>query len=281
MNAINDSSVEIHHQTQNKFYVFLENQFLVLPNAKTVVGADGLDRKKLMIENITERNPTKIGRHSDEILSILFDSLTQTLLVGDRSGHVKQYKKRKKSTVFGPSEDPFSFTLLKDYGNVGVDQVLSSAQVGGFVIFGGDNRSLIAINISEQWLCKGKIKSPFVSIFSLQVCDGLESNIYLSVGGEYPNYSSGLSDYLDVSQVNKNKKSDTIQCSQEINKLQTMLPQKNESIHILKVKIKHLEADIQKQKKQNQGNIHPKICKRKLKPFSRKSTYSKQKTRKC
>ena len=103
MNAASDSSVKISYKGNNNFQAAYLNHFLVLPDAKTVVGVDGSDREKLVMEDISEGKSTLIGKNSDQISSLLFHSLTQSLLVGDVDGYIKQYKKLNGS-----------FTLVKD-----------------------------------------------------------------------------------------------------------------------------------------------------------------------
>ena len=265
-------SVEIIHETINEFKAFYGNGFLVLPDAKTVVGADASDPKKLMMEDINQGNPTEIGRHSSWILNVSFDSLTETLLVGDRSGHVKQYKKNQKSKFFGLLKDPVTFTLLKDYGDVGVGWVLSSALVGRFAIFGGINHCLVAIDISKKRLCTGVIKSPLKWNYSFEVCHGSDSNVYLCVGGCFPKYSSDVSDFLDVTRLYNGNKSHISQLPEEINQSKTNLDKKDETIDTLKLKIKQLRSELRKQKKQNKGTAHKKNLKTKSTLFSKRTS---------
>ena len=78
------------------------------------------------MEDITKRNPKVITKNNSLIHTILFDSLTETLLVGDDNGHVKQYQMTYKSKFFGLLKNSDLFTLLKDYGDLGVGQVLES-----------------------------------------------------------------------------------------------------------------------------------------------------------
>ena len=174
-------------ETENKFQVYGENGFLVLPDGKTVVSADMWDSKKLVMEDITEVNPTQIGTHSDKISSLLFHNLTQSLLVGNIEGDVKQYKRNNGS-----------FTFVKDYRNLGVGQVLSSAQVGPFVIFGGNNHSLVAIDLKNQTVIKGFLKTAYKGNKSLQVCFTNYHRVFLSVSGYDPDFSSGKSNFFDV-----------------------------------------------------------------------------------
>ena len=239
MNAANHSTIKIRHQTRNGFYVYYENNFLVLPDAKTVVGADGSDKKKLIVEDITQGNPTQIGTHGGIIQTVLFDSLTQSLLVGDIYGTLKQYKKEKQS-----------FTMVKDYGKVGC--VFSSTQVGRFSIFGGGKNSLVAIDILRQQVCPGRLKSPFIITYSLQVCEGAGSNVYLSLGGYNPNYSSDASDFLDVTLLYNPYKHINNLCK-KMNQADAALREKDELINSLNLKIKQLESSLQKQADKNQG----------------------------
>ena len=278
VNAFDNFTIKIRHQSKKRFKVLSQSQFVVLPDGKTLVGADGLDSKKLVMDDITKGNPSKIGTHKGGIITLLFDSMTETLFVGDISGHVKQYKRSQKSNFFGLLKDSDSFILLKDYGYVGVGRVLSSAQVSRLAIFGGNKNSLAAIDISKQQLCTGVIKSPFMSTNSLEVCRGADSNVYLSIGGSDPNYFSNVSDYLDVTQVYNGSEKKPRQVPEEINQLQKILDLKDESIKSLKIKIKKLEADLKKQKKQNQGTTNEKSLKRKLAHFSRRISHLNRKT---
>ena len=273
MNALTDTPLKIRNETKNEYYASYESKLIVLPDAKTIIGVNSSYPNKLMMEDITKGNPTKIVKHSHEILTLLFDSMTETLLVGDTSGQVKQYKKRKKSNFCGLLEDSDSFKLLKDYGDVGVGWILSSAQVGPLAIFGGKQNSIVAINILEQRLCEGFIESPFRDTLSLQVCQGVDSNVYLSVGGEYPDYSLDVSDYLDVTRVYNLKKNQFNQFLGETDQALILLQERDKKINTLKLKIQKLEADLKKEKKQNQGKTNQKICKHQSSHFSRKAIH--------
>ena len=242
VNAANDSTIKIRHQTQNKFWVDYENQFLVLPDAKTVVGADASFPKKLMVEVISQGNPRQIGTHGGLIETVLFHSLTQSLLVGGKSGHVKHYQKMNQS-----------FTMVKDYGDVGVGLIYSSTQVGLLAVFGGSNRLLVAIDICKQRVCPGRLKSPFGSTYSLQVCQGTLPNVYLSVGGRSPKYSSDASDFLDVTLLYNDHAKDSPKFLKSLNHANALLEEKDRIIDSLNLKIKRLELFLQKQADRNQG----------------------------
>ena len=254
-NAANNSTLKIQNQTQNKFYSRYENNFLVLPNGKTVVGADYSNQEKLIMEDITKGNHKQVGTHGSSIYSVLFHSPTQSLLVGDYKGHVKQYKKVHPS-----------FTIVRDYGHVGVGSVLSSTQVGGFAILGGNDNFLVAIDVSEQRVSGGLLKSPFIETFSLQVCEGVDSKVYLSVGGHLPEYSSDVSDFLNVTLLFNRNKKESPKVPEEMNQADALLEEKDEVINSLSLEIKQLKSSLQKQVHQNQGTGNQKKSETKTSP---------------
>lgn len=158
------------------------------------MGVDGKTEKSLIMEDISTNKVNTFGKHESAIQTLLYNKMTETLFGGDCSGHVKQYKR-------GNSKQPFS--LVKDYRNVGIGKVFSSAQVGGIAFFGGENHSLVAINIWETRLYKKKIASPFSNNYSIEICHGEHQKVYLSIGGEFPEYSSTVSDFLDITGIYK------------------------------------------------------------------------------
>ena len=269
MKSANYSTIKIRHQTHNQFYVQFENSFFILPDGKTIVGPDGSDWNKLIVEDITLRNPTQIGTHGCSIITVLWNSLTQSLLVGDLKDEVKQYKKVNHS-----------FTMIKDYGYVGVDRVFSSTQLGRLAIFGGGDRSLVVIDTSEQRICPGRLKSPFLKTYSLQICEGVGSKVYLSLGGYEPEYSWDASDFLDVTllyngHVPKN------QFYEKMIKAQGLLQEKDEIINSFSLKIKQLESSLQKQSNQNKGRSNPKKSETKTSRFKSKMNYYNPRTIRC
>ena len=213
----------------------------MLPDGKTVIGPDGSDYKKLMMENIILKNQSQIGTHGGFISTVLYDSLTQSLLVGDDSGHVKQYRKVNES-----------FTMIRDYGDVDLGDVVSSTKVGRFGIFGGQNYSLVAIDISGQRVYAGLPKSPFKYTYSLQVCKGEGSRV-LSLGGNDPQYSSDESDCLDVTLLYNSHNKDSPRAREYMNQAHVALREKDKLIESLNLKIKKLESSLQKQKKKKTG----------------------------
>ena len=142
-----------------------------------------------MLEDITRNKPSLIAEHGDELNTLLYDPETETLLVGDDTGHVIQYKR----------EESGGFTFLKDFGDVGVGYVTASTKMGGFGVFGGyDTSKIVVIDLKESKICKGTITTAFKRIFSLRVCRVSETETLLSVGGRKPSYSGSLTDVFRV-----------------------------------------------------------------------------------
>ena len=185
------------YQTKNRFYALYENNFLILPDGKTIVGVDEKTEKILVTEDIITNKPVSFGKHEGRIQTLLYDEVTESLFAGDQKGYVKQYKR-------GSSNNPFN--LVKDYGDVGIYSVYSSALVGRFALFGGCNFTLVAIDIQERRLFKNITRSLFLSTFSLQVFHNLDNKVYLSIGGYEPYYYLNVSDFLDVTKMYNHKK---------------------------------------------------------------------------
>lgn len=242
MNANNNATLETRHQTLTKFYVLYENGFLVLPDAKTVVGVDEADKKKLIIEDITLGTATEIGVHSGWVRNVLFDAKTFSIFVGDTKGYLMQYQKKREG-----------FILLKDYGKLGIGQIRASAQVGGFAIFGGEDHSFVAVDISQQRPCPGLIKSPFLFTHSLQVCHVKSSKVYLGFGGSSPKYSRNTSDFLEVSLLFAKYKNYRTPVPEEKGRTRTLLQEKEQTIDSLNLKVQQLQASLQEQRDKNQG----------------------------
>ena len=119
--------VRFTNQTKNQFFALFENNFLVLPDGKTIVGPDKNNQKTIITEDIITNKATIFGKHEGRIRTLLYDQVTQSLFAGDYCGRIKQYKR---------SSSTHAFSLVKDYGDVGIYSVYSSAQVGRFALFG-------------------------------------------------------------------------------------------------------------------------------------------------
>ena len=126
--------------------------------------------------------------------------------------------------------------------------------MGQFAIFGGF-KSLIVIDISKQRPFPEILKSPFRSTYSLQVCDYEGSNVYLSLGGNDPEYSSDTSDFLNVTWL-YNGYRDINKVFAKMNHAHALLEEKDAIINALNLKINELESSLQKESNQNKSTIN-------------------------
>lgn len=250
-NSKSNSKVRFVHETKNKFDVFYETSFVVLPDAKTILGADASDAKTLIMEDIGNGDSRSIGRHSGSVQTILFDRVSEYLLVGDYSGHVLQYKKTTSTNLFGLLKDSVSFALVKDLGHIGVGSVCSSVQLGGLAFFGGDHGFLAAVDIPGQCVLRGKVRSPFQSTYCLRICHGSES-VCLAIGGLIPIYSPNVSDVLDVSRTHT-KYSRLAADFEENDLMKLLLSRKDQKIDSLQLRVQELESELLEVQTQSQG----------------------------
>ncbi|MEL6804176.1 MAG: hypothetical protein AAFO91_10380 [Bacteroidota bacterium] len=186
-------TVNYRFQSGKTYYLCRESSFLVLPDGKTLVAplynTQTSLYKTLYAEDITTRNACQIGTHSGSIRTILYDQASKTLFAGNNSGHIVQYQK---------SEDSTSFSQLKSYGNVGLICLSSSTLVKNLAIFGGSNKSIIAIDIDSKEVVPGSVTTPFTNIYTLTPCEVSGSRTLLSVGGDSANYSDTCTDIFEM-----------------------------------------------------------------------------------
>jgi WD40 repeat protein len=198
MEASSGSSLTHVHKSQKVYFVYYENHFLVLPDGKTIIGVENKDSKKLFMEDIT-RNDTsayrQIATHGNTIYSVLYNPVSKTLFVGDGNGRVVQYQK-------GANQE--TWTMVKDYGDLGIGSILSVDQIGDVVVFGGPNTySIRAINSVTMTLLPGTLKTAIRNVYSLRFCELPENKVYLSVCGQSPSYSNTQTDIYDATELAK------------------------------------------------------------------------------
>ena len=92
----------------------------------------------------------------------------------------------------------------------------------------------------------------------------MDSNVYLSLGGGLPDYSSDASDWLDVTLLYDNHKKDSPKLPEQMNQADVTLRKKDQIINSLNLKIKQLKSSLQKQADQNQGTSNKKESGRKM-----------------
>lgn len=241
--------VKPKHQTTNKFYELFKNSFIILPDGKTIIGVSKKNQNTLKIENIITNKAAAFGKHNGSIQTLLYDKVTGSLFVGDKCGQIKQYK-RGSTTL--------AFTLIKNYEAFLINSVISSEQLDGIVIFGGFFYSIFAINIRERRRYKKRIRSPFESNVSFQVCHGLNNKVYLSIGGSLREYNLHCSDFLDVTKIYQKHKMKANQNGPEVNKMLNIPSRKDQKINLYHLKIKQGILDLPQKRTPTKGTFNKK-----------------------
>jgi hypothetical protein len=190
------SSVTHVHESQKLYYVGCGNQFLVFPDGKTIIGVEDQDSYKLFMEDITRNDNTayrQIAEHENTIFTVLYNPVSKTLIGGDKDGRVVQYEE-------GANKE--TWTMVKDYGDLGIGWIISMDQIGDILIFGGyESYSIKALDIGNKKLLPGTLKTATRNVFCLRFCELPEKKVFLSVCGEYPNYSNEKTDIYDATEL--------------------------------------------------------------------------------
>lgn len=231
------------------FYTKNENNFLVLPDGKTIIGVKQLSKNSLLTEDIITNKFTTFGKHDGAISTLLYDKVTDALFAGDIKGHIVQYKR-------GGSKQ--SFTLVKQYGNLGNGLIYLSAQVGRLAFFVGWKYFLFAIDIHEQESFETKIAIPFGRTCFLQVCHGLNRKVYLCFGGIFPEFGPNMSNLVDVTQIYKIQTKETNPNAQEVNRLLTIPHSKDALIKPSMFETENFDSHSSQEKKAQNSNFNKK-----------------------
>ena len=187
-----ETSIEPINTSSSKFGVFYENQFVVLDDAKHVIGVDARDGRSLIIENLKNGKADKflLSQSFHLFKTLVYDEKTGFLYSGGIDGHLHKYKINKASKLF---------QRVIDYGDLRIGLVISSHRFLDFVFFGGDRGRIRVLNLLTGELLPGSLETSIWYIYSLHVCVKSHDEIYLTVSGGESDYSDDKTDLFDVS----------------------------------------------------------------------------------
>ena len=188
-----DTSIKPIFTSFNKFGVEYESQFVVLDDGKHVIGVDGRDLSKLIIENVEDGSTVEFeGSNSsyNYITTLVYDEKTGFLYSGDYFGNLRKYKIDITSKTC---------EKVRNYGDLGIGWITSSHRFLDLVFFGGNKRKIRVLDLSTGDLLAGSLETSIKRVYFLQVCVRSYDEIYLTVSGERPNYSKDKTDLFDVS----------------------------------------------------------------------------------
>ena len=111
--------------------MWFENSFVVMDDCKTVIGVDAKSKQFLIIEDLTYEVISSviwIKKEIVELNTILYMPDFDTLLVGSD----------KKDLVQIQEDSRGSWKVTKDFGDLGIFEIYSSAHIGNLVVLGGN-----------------------------------------------------------------------------------------------------------------------------------------------
>jgi hypothetical protein len=95
MNASPGSSLNYVYKSQKSYSVGPENNFLILPDGKTIIGVDASNTNHLFMEDITRSDGSayhQIATHGKHIWSVFYNLISKTIFVGNDGGKVIEYQ---------------------------------------------------------------------------------------------------------------------------------------------------------------------------------------------
>ena len=121
------------------------------------------------------------------------------LVVAEKDGQAFQYDL---------SDGKSHCKLIKDYGNLSIGKVLSSASNGSLVVFGGSESTIILIDSKRREVNRKFIETAVGLIYGMSFCFVGEKSVYLAVCGVYTDYDCDDqdTDVLDFSEIVKSVK---------------------------------------------------------------------------
>ena len=180
-----------------KYWVQYESSFQVLADEKTIIGPIYKYRsRQLALEDVTKTKQKDslviFGKHQKAITTISICEDFGYALVGDKSGSAVQYDL---------GEGRSKFKVLRDYANLGIGELLSSASKGHLVVFGGNESKFVVIDVQSRRILGVPTVTAVNLILSVAICSVSDSKCFVCVTGQGLDYSGNKSDVFDFSEL--------------------------------------------------------------------------------
>ena len=182
-------TVSSFYTSSSQFGAFYENNFVLSEDGRHLIGVDGTDCTRLLVEDLETGAGFHFGKHADTVYTLVFDPDSGTLLAGDLKGRLIQYRLDLQDN---------QAEQTKDHGNLGIGLIYSSAKLKGLVFFGGNQHAFRVLDLSTGEMVPGQMRFCVQEIRSLQVCVLEKSRIFLAAVGRVYSYSSTRSDLYDL-----------------------------------------------------------------------------------
>ena len=148
------TNIQPLNTSSSKLGVMFENQFVVLDDAKHVIGVDASDGNYLILENVENRKADKFRRSDfcfgNDINTLLYDEHTGFIYSADTNDRLYQYKVDKAGKCC---------ERVKDYGELGIGLISSSHRFEHLVFFGGFASQIKVLDLSTGELLPGCLET--------------------------------------------------------------------------------------------------------------------------
>ena len=180
---------------QLNLYCVSDSNNCILWDQATVVGVISTDCNTIAKQNITDHSVPVVTYTANigQVYTLAVDEASNLLFAGNYNhgrGQVVQY-------------DLSTGQAIKNYGQVGIGSVLSSARVDNLWLFGGFTFKITAIDSVSRRVVHTPVATAIGDILSMTVCnaqnDRQDSKVLLYIFGEFLNYSDGRTDVFDIS----------------------------------------------------------------------------------
>lgn len=174
-------------------YIWCQNSFAVSPDGKTIIGVIGTSRETLVTENFSRLcGPSPIHTQPHQISSLVTNKDFTILLVGHENGSAIQYS--------GHGE---FWKVARNFGDVGVETIYASAQLGYTVVLGGKNGKFRMLDIRSRRPVGPARSTKIEMVYSLDLMPGWKGIPLLAISGRSVNDEKYGFDYVDLERLFK------------------------------------------------------------------------------
>lgn len=187
-NAEHMSEVEPDCISKTNFFCMFPNSLQIMADQKTVLGVQASqNNSEIVMEDITTRSKgyslKKIQLHGAFILNVLLDEKHSCIFVSGMDGRMMQYSLDFQG-ICG--------RVIKNYGDLKLENVFSSCLLGEGAVFGGKMGKLCFIDIETRRNLGNQFELAPTCILSIELCrvkKNSQSKALLTVSGIYCNPS--------------------------------------------------------------------------------------------
>ena len=190
LNASHQSKVKPSWVSASAYSCMYENSFQVFRDERTLNRVSASNKRVIQIEDVTKQNSqTLFEQQSSEVHCLVLSEQQDTILAGDCSSSVTQYKRNELTNTWEQEHQ---------YRDLQVGDIQAMASFGKSVFVGGDEGRICVLDFEEKTIKRAFFETAITLIYSLQICRVSLGQVFLAVSGTYANYDDELTDLFEV-----------------------------------------------------------------------------------